>query len=122
MSRMEMDNCPVCGGDGRISVRNDTTSCPACSGSGRRSQDTGFHDVTKTKPEHHHPGKQEKAAKKTWPETHQGRQLADLVKETALSDDQKAKLTRSIIDYENQKGIITKTFTRLLRKQLRELT
>ena len=72
-------------------------------------------------PSHHHPGEQKKEAKKTWPETHPGKQLANEVKASTLSDDQKEKLTRSIIDYENQKGQITKTFTRLLRKQLREM-
>ncbi len=81
--------------------------------------DTGFHDVTKTKPSHHRPANQVPAAKKTWPDTPGGVLLANDVKATDLPEDQKAKLIRSIIDYENQKGQITKTFTRLLRKQIR---
>jgi hypothetical protein len=119
---MDMDPCPVCGGDGRILTSYSSTSCPACHGSGRRSLNTGFHDVTKTKPEHHPPAGDKTAVKKTWPETPQGTSLANEVKATALSEKQKAKLTQSIIDYEERKGQITKTFTRLLRKQIRELS
>ena len=81
---------------------------------------TGFHDVTKTKPSHHYPGgKKEAAVKKTEPDTPQGLMLAREVNATDLPDEQKTKLIRSIMDYENQKGEITKTFTRLLRKQIR---
>ena len=118
---MEIDPCPVCGGDGRISTSYSTSSCPACRGSGRRNKNTGFHDVTKTKPSHHRPPADKKAAKKNWPETPQGILLANEVKAASLSPEQTEKLTRSIVDYENQKGEVTKTFTRLLRKQLREL-
>lgn len=117
----ELESCPVCGGDGRILTSYSTSSCPACRGSGRRNQNTGFHDVTKTKPSHHHPAAPKDAVEKNWPSTAQGEQLANEVKRLAVSDADKAKLTRNIIDYENKKGEITKTFTRLLRKQIREL-
>ncbi len=119
----EIDTCPVCGGDGRIYTSVSSTSCPACRGSGRRNMNTGFHDVTKTKPSHHLPKHQQgkKKEKKTDPETPQGIGLAKEVKDANLSENDTTKLIRSIIDYENQKGQITKTFTRLLRKQLRAL-
>jgi hypothetical protein len=120
---MERENCAVCGGDGRINAKGrQLTSCPACRGSGRRPDSEGFHDVTKTKPSHHHPASGGKAAKKTWPETPEGVRLAEEVKATSLADDVKLRLTQSIIDYENKKGGMTKTFSRLLRKQVRELT
>jgi RecJ-like exonuclease len=116
------DRCMVCGGDGRISTAYQSTSCPACHGSGRRAEDVGFHDVTKTKPSHHRPaGSQERAPKKTWPSTLEGVRLAEEVKAAALADDVKARLTQSIIDYEERKGECTKTFSRLVRKQLRDL-
>lgn len=122
MRDSELETCPVCGGDGRIQVSHDHERCPACHGSGRRALDTGFHDVTKTKPSHHHPKDRGGAkAKQTWPETGSGRALADEVKAASIPDEQKEKLTRSIIDYENSKGTMTKTFSRLLRKQLRAL-
>lgn len=117
----ELETCPVCGGDGRIQTSYSSSSCPACRGSGRRSQNTGFHDVTKTKPSHHQAAVPKDAVDKNWPSTAQGVLLAEEVKALAVSDADKAKLTRNIIDYENQKGEITKTFTRLLRKQIRAL-
>lgn len=114
-----IDSCPVCGGDGRINTSYATTSCPACNGSGRRQDEPRFRDVTKTKPSHHHPGEQSKAAKKVWPETAEGAALANEVKATDLPDKEKERLTQSIIDYENRKGLMTKTFMRLIRKQIR---
>jgi hypothetical protein len=118
---MEQDTCPICGGDGRISTAHQSTSCPACHGSGRRSDDAGFHDVTKTKPSHHQPatGPGQKREKKIWPSTFEGGQLAEEVKAAPLTDTAKARLTQSIIDYEERKGSCTKTFVRLVRKQLR---
>jgi RecJ-like exonuclease len=120
---MDQEPCPVCGGDGRISTAYQSTSCPACHGSGRRHERVGFHDVTKTKPSHHLPaGSQgEKAPKKTAPGTAEGARLAAEVQATHLEDAVKARLIQSIIDYEDRKGECTKTFSRLLRKQLREL-
>jgi hypothetical protein len=111
----------VCGGDGRITTAYQSTSCPACHGSGRRSEYVGFHDVTKTKASHHRPAGQERAPKKTWPSSPEGVRLAEEVKATALADNVKARLTQSILDYEDRKGECTKTFSRLLRKQIREL-
>lgn len=120
---IDHEPCGVCGGDGRIITAHQSTSCPACHGSGRRGERAGFHDVTKTKPSHHQPPGQAKGAeKKTWPSTAAGHNLAEEVKATSLSDEVKVRLTRSIIDYEDRKGEVTKTFSRLLRKQLRELT
>lgn len=119
---LEDETCGVCGGDGRIHTAHQTTSCPACRGSGRRKERAGFHDVTKTKPSHHHPAGSSKAAKKTWPESGLGVRLAEEVKAAKLADDVHQKLIQSIIDYEDRKGEVTKTFSRLLRKELRALT
>jgi hypothetical protein len=115
------DTCPICGGDGRIETAHQKTSCPACRGSGRRAEETGFRDVTKTKPSHHLPavGPGQKAPKKTWPSTHDGGKLAEEVKASGLPEDEKARVTQSIIDYEERKGQMTKTFSRLIRKRLR---
>ena len=115
------DPCGVCGGDGRITTAHHSATCPGCHGSGRRAEHVVFHDVTKTKPSHHHPAGQTKAAKKTRPSTHEGTRLASEIEATSLADDVKAKLTQSIIDYEERKGECTKTFSRLVRKQLRDL-
>lgn len=115
---MTLESCPVCGGDGRISTSYSTRSCPACSGSGRRTEDRGFHDVTKTKPEHHHPAAK-KGEKQTGPRTPQGKALAKEVTDSKLPDAAKARLTQSIIDYENKKGEMTKTFSRIVRKEIR---
>ncbi|MEZ4446361.1 MAG: molecular chaperone DnaJ [Polyangiaceae bacterium] len=117
---IDREPCGVCGGDGRIDTAHQSTACPACHGSGRRGDRVGFHDVTKTKPSHHEP-EAVKGAKKIWPATALGHTLAEEVKATSLGDDVKARLTQSIIDYEDRKGQVTKTFSRLLRKQLREL-
>lgn len=116
---MEQENCPMCGGDGRIELSHRASTCPACRGRGKRSDDVGFHDVTKTKPEHHHPAAKAKAEKQTGPSTFEGRQLVEEVKASHLPDSDKARLTQSIIEYEAGKGSLTKTFTRLIRKQIR---
>jgi DnaJ-class molecular chaperone len=116
---MEREPCPVCGGDGRIETAHQSTTCPACHGTGKRGDDIGFRDVTKTKPEHHHPGGAKKAEKKTWPSSFEGAKLADEVKATNLAENAKAVLIQSIIDYEDRKGQVTKTFARLIRKKLR---
>lgn len=78
-------------------------------------------DVTKTKPSHHRPpGQAAAVAKPTWPTTHEGGELAKDVQACAhLSVEQKAKLTRDIMDYEASHGGCTKTFLRKVRKQLR---
>jgi len=118
------DVCPVCGGDKRISnsFGGSSATCPACHGSGRRTEDLGFHDVTKTKPEHHRQPTTAKAAKKRtdWPETLGGIQLANEVRDSTICEEaQKAKLIREIIDYERTHPQMTKTFSRLIRKHLR---
>ena len=75
---MSDDPCGVCGGDCRIGNSFGlTTTCPSCHGSGKRAEDTGFHDVTKTKAAHHR--QSNKAAvvvKAQWPVTPHGVQLA----------------------------------------------
>ena len=121
---MTIDTCMICGGDGRISnsFGGSTATCPACHGTGRRGEDRGFHDVTKTKPEHHQAAatKASAPARPKWPTTAEGAKLAAEVKEHPhLSDDQKDKLTRQIIDYEASHGQCTKTFSRIIRKELR---
>jgi len=122
---MDVDTCGVCGGDGEVSHSAGASSrCPACHGTGRRPLDTGFRDVTKTKPSHHHPTNvTAKAEKQTWPSTHEGGQLAKEVKECAtLSEETKARLTREIIEYESSRGRCTQTFTKKIRRQLRPPT
>jgi hypothetical protein len=120
---MERESCGICGGDGRVSnaFGGSSTSCPSCHGTGRRStSDTLFHDVTKTKPSHHHPGgKAPVPAKATWPSTFEGMQLANEVKASGLSDEVKARLVREIIEYEGSHGRCTQTFTKKIRKQVR---
>jgi hypothetical protein len=115
--------CGVCGGDGRIanSFSGSDARCPACLGTGRRSADTGFRDVTKTKPSHYQqPNKAKIAEKQTWPSTFEGGQLATEVRDSALlSNDTKARLTREILDHEASHGKCTQTFVKKIRKQLR---
>jgi hypothetical protein len=122
---MDSETCPVCGGDRRIynSFGGSSATCPACHGSGRRTASEGFHDVTKTKPEHFLPKTDPQAGKKkklTWPETPGGAQLAKEVRDSETCEEEiKAKLIRDIIDYERTHPQMTKTFSRLIRKHLR---
>jgi len=121
-SSRDADTCRVCGGDGRIdNAFGQVAKCPSCHGNGRRSEDTGFHDVTKTKPSHHQ--RSNKAAvveKQTWPGTADGAKLATEIRDTSgLSEDTKAKLTREIIDHESTHGLCTQTFMKKVRKQFR---
>ncbi|CAN5620167.1 hypothetical protein BH09MYX1_BH09MYX1_14130 [soil metagenome] len=116
------DSCGTCGGDGKLTNSfGNTARCPSCHGTGRRSEDTGFHDVTKTKTSHHRgTNKAPVAAKQTWPTTFEGERLATEVKESGgLSLETKARLTREIIDHESTHGTCTQTFVKKLRKQLR---
>ena len=116
------ESCRVCGGDGRIDNSfGNVAKCPSCHGSGKRSQDTGFHDVTKTKPSHHLPTNRAGVVEKqTWPSTAQGAQLATEIRDAAgLSADVKLKLTREIIEHEGSHGLCTQTFLKKLRKQVR---
>lgn len=116
------ESCRVCGGDGRIdNAFGSVARCPSCHGSGKRSQDTGFHDVTKTKPSHHHPTNRAGVVEKqTWPSTATGQQLATEIRDAAsLSADTKARLTREIIEHEATHGLCTQTFTKKVRKQFR---
>jgi hypothetical protein len=120
---MAAETCGICGGDGRIqnSFANETR-CPGCHGSGRRSEDTGFHDVTKTKASHHRPTNRAAAPaeKQTWPSTFEGAQLAKDVQASAtVSNETKAKLVREIIEYEVSHGKCTQTFAKKIRKQVR---
>jgi hypothetical protein len=120
----EPELCIVCGGDGRLqNAWGQVAKCPSCHGSGRRRQDTGFHDVTKTKESHHRAAGANRAVvveKQTWPSTPAGAQLATEIKNApALSADVKAKLTREIIDHEATHGHCTKTFLKKVRKLFR---
>lgn len=122
MGRSEPELCIVCGGDGRLqNAWGQVARCPSCHGSGRRRQDTGFHDVTKTKESHHRASNRaEVVEKQTWPSTLAGAQLATEVKNAAgLSADTKAKITREIIDHETTHGQCTKTFLKKVRKLIR---
>jgi DnaJ-class molecular chaperone len=119
---MSLDNCGVCGGDGRLSNSfGNTARCPACHGTGRRSEDTGFHDVTKTKAAHHQRSNGSgKAAAQTRPSTFEGAKLAEEIQAcTFLSADIQTRLTREIIEYEGTHGRCTDTFTKKIRRQLR---
>ena len=116
------DTCGTCGGDRRIANSfGSTTTCPSCHGSGRRSEDTGFHDVTKTKPSHHRQANRvEVAAKPQWPATFEGVQLATEVQaSTICTSDVKIKLIREVIEYEASHGQCTQTFIKKVRKQIR---
>jgi DnaJ-class molecular chaperone len=122
---MERDPCSICGGDGRISnaFGGSSATCPACHGSGRRADPEGFHDVTKTKPSHYetaNTAEMGKKKKKDWPDTFGGIQLATEVRDSTICEEElKAKLILDIIDYERTHPLMTKTFSRIIRKQLR---
>ena len=114
--------CGICGGDRRIANSFGlSTTCPSCHGTGRRLETAGFHDVTKTKASHHQPKKQsEQVAKAVWPTTFEGAQLATEVRDsTKCTSDEKTKLIREILDYEDSHGQCTKTFAKKIRKQIR---
>lgn len=118
------ETCGICGGDGRIGNSfGDTKTCPGCHGSGRRSEDSGFRDVTKTKPSHYKQNTAAKAtpaekAKPSWPLTGDGSKLAGEVRDSKLSEDIKTKLIREIVEYEQSHGSVTKTFSKKVRKQV----
>jgi hypothetical protein len=116
------DTCATCGGDRRIANSfGSTTTCPSCHGTGRRTEDTGFHDVTKTKASHHvQSNRAPVVEKQTWPSTAEGARLATEVKECAsLSAETKARITREIIEHETSHGTCTQTFLKKVRKQFR---
>ena len=110
--------CGVCGGGGRIEAGSrGTTACPACRGLASNYDDELYRDKT-TRPslQGSTDGKKDKI---TWPTTFGGKALADEVKASNLSAEDQAKLTRKIIDYEASKGEMTKTFARIVRKEIR---
>jgi DnaJ-class molecular chaperone len=119
---MSLDNCAVCGGDGRLSNSfGSEARCPACHGTGRRSDEGGMRDVTKTKPSHHR-GANASAVpvKQTAPETAEGKRLAGEIAACAtISSDTKARLVREIMEYEGSHGKCTDTFSKKVRRQLR---
>ncbi len=118
----EAELCGVCGGDGRLAnAWGQVAKCPSCHGGGRRQENTGFHDVTKTKPSHHlQSNRAPVAQKQIWPSTPVGDLLAKEIRDSAaLSADAKAKLTREVIDHEATHGQCTQTFLKKVRKQLR---
>jgi len=117
-----IETCGTCGGDRRIANSfGNTTTCPSCHGSGRRAEDTGFRDVTKTKPSHHTQSNRAPVVEKqTWPSTFEGARLATEVKECAsASAETKARITREIIDHETSHGSCTQTFIKKVRRQIR---
>jgi hypothetical protein len=116
------DPCGVCGGDRRIGNSFGlTTTCPSCHGSGKRAEDTGFHDVTKTKAAHHR--QSNKAAvvvKAQWPVTPHGVQLATEVRDNpSCTSEAKARLIQEIMEHEDSHGLCTQTFIKKIRKQVR---
>ncbi|MBX3230251.1 MAG: molecular chaperone DnaJ [Labilithrix sp.] len=115
----EIELCGVCGGDGTIdNAWGQRAKCPSCHGNGKRRVDTGFHDVTKTKPSHHGvpTNRQGVVVKETKPTTPMGILLMNEVEKTALSADAKAKLVLEIYEHEASHGQVTKTFVKKLRK------
>ncbi|WP_437708127.1 molecular chaperone DnaJ [Sorangium sp. So ce448] len=120
---MAGESCGICGGDGRIanSFSGTTATCPGCHGTGRRSDDTGFRDVTKTKPSHfRQPNKAAAVEKQQGPASLEGIQLGREVNAAAhLSSATKAKLTLEIMEHEATHGKCTQTFIKKVRKQLR---
>jgi hypothetical protein len=119
---MEGELCRVCGGDGRIgnALGGSSATCPGCHGSGRRAEaSSGFHDVTKTKPEHHRPPVAVPSGPKA-PTTPEGVQLGREVSEsTVLSADAKVRLLAEIMNHEATHGRCTQTFVKKVRKQTR---
>jgi RecJ-like exonuclease len=119
-----VESCGMCGGDGRIanSFSGSSAQCPGCRGTGRRSMDTGFRDVTKTKPSHYKQPVKPGAVveKQQGPSTFEGMQLAKEVEASAvISSGTKAKLTLEIVEHEATHGKCTQTFVKKVRKQLR---
>jgi DnaJ-class molecular chaperone len=115
------ESCGTCGGDGRIANSFGlSATCPSCHGNGRRFVDTGFHDVTKTKPSHHRQtNKAEVVAKAQWPVTPEGIRLAGEVRDSSGADAGKTRLIQEIIDHESSHGLCTQTFIKKIRKQVR---
>src|SRR3984957_15552649 len=115
--------CGVCGGDRRIANSFGlTTTCPSCHGSGRKAEDTGFHDVTKTKASHHRQtNRVEVVAKTQGPLTPQGAHPAGDVRDHgSTSPEAKARLIPEIIEHEDSHGgQCTQTFLKKIRKQVR---
>ena len=120
---MAGETCGICGGDGRIdnSFSGSTATCPGCHGTGRRTADTGFRDVTKTKPSHFRPPTKPGTVEKAQgPASFEGMQLAKEVGASAIiSAGTKAKLTLEIVEHEATHGKCTQTFIKKVRKQLR---
>jgi hypothetical protein len=120
---MAGESCGICGGDGRVSnsFSGSTATCPGCHGTGRRAEDTGFRDVTKTKPSHFRPVvKPGAAVKQVGPTTFEGTKLAEEVRDSPiLSAATKTKLTLEIAEHEATHGNCTQTFIKKVRKQLR---
>ena len=116
----EVELCGVCGGDGHIdNAWGQRAKCPSCHGSGKRRVDTGFHDVTKTKPAHFQNSNRigaQTGPKETKPTTALGISLMNEVEKTTLSAEAKAKLILEIYEHEASHGQVTKTFVKKLRK------
>jgi hypothetical protein len=119
---MEGELCRMCGGDGRVgnALGGSTATCPSCHGSGRRAEASpGFHDVTKTKPEHHRPPVPVAPGPKV-PTTPEGVQLGrEVSASTVLSEDAKTRLLVEIANHESTHGRCTRTFIKKVRKQTR---
>ncbi len=113
--------CGVCGGDGRIAnAFGSHTTCPGCHGSGRPQEDTGFRDVTKTKPSHFKtPAQTAAETGPRVPTTASGKLLANEISRSGCSEAVKTKLLRETMDHEDAHGLCTQTFAKKIRKQLK---
>jgi hypothetical protein len=120
---MEIESCRICGGDGFVgnAFGGSSAKCPSCHGSGRRAEAAfGFHDVTKTKPEHYRAPAPVAPSGPKVPVTAEGSQLAaDVSASTVLGADAKARLIAEIVNHEITHGRCTKTFLKKVRKQAR---
>jgi hypothetical protein len=115
--------CVVCGGDRFISnSAGGRATCSGCGGSGVRGREAGLgmKDVTKTKPQRTN-GLNGRPVRPTHALSLEGIELEKIITGATISSQKKAELLKSIIDFEVERGRLTETFSKKVRKQLRAL-
>ena len=119
---MSSESCSICGGDRRYTnAFGSTTACPACCG----MSGSGIHDVTKTKPEHYRKSNiaQGKLTRPQHAISTKGIELENVIKTcTKLSNDSKKKLIDQVIDFELERGGLTDTFKKKIKKIINNST